>query len=160
MSAKRNLLLGMLALQNNFISRAQLLAAFNGWIEDKTQSLGALLLAQKALSPEHLALLEALTAAHVGRHDNDPDKSLADLSSPGSARDDLQNIADADVQASLLSLPARREEADRPAAASTLNYPGLAGRFRILRPHAEGGLGQVSVALDLPLINSSPRKAR
>jgi hypothetical protein len=40
MSAKRNLLLGMLALQNNFINRAQLLAAFNAWVEDKSKPLG------------------------------------------------------------------------------------------------------------------------
>src|SRR4051812_34461292 len=73
MSAKRNLLLGMLALQNNRISRAQLLAAFNAWIEDKGQSLGALLLRQRALTAEHLALLEALAAAHLGHHGDDRD---------------------------------------------------------------------------------------
>lgn len=59
MSARRNLLLGILALQNNFITRAQLLAAFNAWVEDKGQSLGALLLAQQALRAEQLALLDA-----------------------------------------------------------------------------------------------------
>ncbi len=55
MSAKHNLLLGILALQNNFVTRAQLLAAFNAWVEDKSKSLGALLLEQKAWSVEIVA---------------------------------------------------------------------------------------------------------
>jgi hypothetical protein len=83
MSAKRNLLLGILALQNNFINRAQLLAGFNAWVEDKTKALGILLLEQKALSPEQHALLEALTAAHLRQHGDDADRRLAALSSAG-----------------------------------------------------------------------------
>jgi hypothetical protein len=59
MSAKRNLLLGILALQNNFVNRAQLLAAFNAWVEDKSQPLAALLLEQKALSPQCFASVES-----------------------------------------------------------------------------------------------------
>src|SRR6266478_1228946 len=98
MSAKRNLLLGMLALQNNFINRAQLLAAFNGWVEDKSQSLGGLLLEQKALTSEQHALLEALTAAHLQQHGDDADRSLAALTPAGSARRDLERIGDEDVQ--------------------------------------------------------------
>src|SRR5262249_14931731 len=69
---------------------------------------------------------------------------LADLSSAGSARDDLQSIADDDVQASLALLGTAP-----PDAWATQSYHGaeaIGGRFRILRPHAEGGLGRVSVA--------------
>jgi serine/threonine-protein kinase len=157
MSAKRNLLLGMLALQNNFISRAQLLAAFNAWIEDKRKSLGALLLEQKALSAEHHALLEALTDAHIRRHDNDTERSLAALSSADSARHDLEHIADADLRESLAALAELPRSDELPDACAdrdpyaTMSFSAPAGsscRFRILRPYAEGGLGQVSVARD------------
>src|SRR5262245_54725982 len=99
MSAKRNLLLGILPLQTNFITRAQLLAAFNAWVEHKTRSLGELLVEQ-GLSMEHQALLEALTDAHLKQH-GDADRSLAALSSSASAHQHLANIHDADVQASL-----------------------------------------------------------
>ncbi len=47
----RNLLFGLLALQNNFISRAQLLAAFNAWVEDKSQSIAALRRSHRAWGP-------------------------------------------------------------------------------------------------------------
>jgi serine/threonine-protein kinase len=149
MSAKRDLLMGMLALQNNFIGRAQLLAAFNAWVEDKNQSLGALLLVHNALTPEHHALLEALTAAHLGQHDNDPDKSLAALSSAGSALEDLHKIADPEVQASIALVgTAQPDECPTQPAREP---ESMGGRFRILRPHAEGGLGRVSVAHDAEL---------
>ena len=113
MSAKRNLLLRMLALQNNFISRGQLLTAFNAWVEDKHKSLGALLLEQKALGLEEHALLEALADRHLQRHDQDEDRSLAALGAAGAARRHLGRIADADVQASIACLraaPAKEEE--------------------------------------------------
>jgi eukaryotic-like serine/threonine-protein kinase len=36
----RNLLFGILALQMDFISRDQLIAAMNAWVLDKSKSLG------------------------------------------------------------------------------------------------------------------------
>src|SRR5262249_57670833 len=64
---------------------------------------------------------------------------------------DREEVADSDLQASLSYVSAAREAEDDPyptrlpsVGASTSG--GL--RFRILRPHARGGLGQVSVALD------------
>ena len=155
MSANRNLLLGILALQNNFISKAQLLAAFNAWVEDKSQTLAALLLSQKAVSPEHLALLEALAAVHLGQHDQDADKSLAALAANSSAQGELAKIADPEVQASLRSLVPADSHRSGVAALDpqvTVSYSRADGqRFIVLRPHAAGGLGKVSVALDQEL---------
>ena len=39
-AADHNLLFGLLALQNNFIDRDALLAAFNAWVADKSRALG------------------------------------------------------------------------------------------------------------------------
>src|SRR5262249_29586354 len=113
--------------------------------------LGQLLREQKALTAEEHVLLEALAQKHLDRHEGDPEKSLAALSSADPARADLQQIADPEVQASLGHVSAARQgEADwSPTVAGTVGPPTSSGlRFGILRPHAEGGLGQVYVARD------------
>src|SRR5262249_48800904 len=73
-----------------------------------------------------------------------------------SVRDDLSRIADTDLQASLAHVSAARKDQDddpgRTVPPTTVGDSTSAGsRFRILRFHAKGGLGQVSVALDQEL---------
>jgi tetratricopeptide (TPR) repeat protein/tRNA A-37 threonylcarbamoyl transferase component Bud32 len=151
-SADRNLLFGILALQMDFIGRDDLIAAVNAWVLEKSKSLGQVLLDQGKLAPPRLQLLEALVDEHLRAHAGDPQQSLAALSSASSVRQALQEVADADVQASLAHVVATAES----SAEGTVNYrsaaegaPGL--RYRILRPHARGGLGEVFVAEDTEL---------
>jgi hypothetical protein len=148
----RNLLFGILALQMDFISKDALIAGMNAWVLAKTRSLGQILLEQNALTADTHALLEALVQKHLALHGNDPEKSLAALSSVAPVRRDLQPIADPDVQASLLHLDHSRTRKPDPEGTVTFGGAGAlssAGkRFRILRPHARGGLGQVYVAHD------------
>jgi hypothetical protein len=48
MSADRNLLFGVLALQMDFVSRETLIAAMNAWVLDKHKPLGPILHEQPA----------------------------------------------------------------------------------------------------------------
>ncbi len=149
-SADRNLLFGILALQMDFVSRDQLVAAMNAWVLDKTRALGDLLREQGALSNEEFVVLESLVQAHLQRHSDDPEKSLQAVTSLG-APEDLRQITDPDVQASLARACSSNTDDLDPYA--TLNsLAGIAtaagARFRILRPHARGGLGEVFVARD------------
>src|SRR4051794_180675 len=100
-NADRNLLLGILALQMDFISRDALIAAMNAWVLDKDKPLGQILIAQGALARQDHELLEPMVARHVQIHGGDPHKSLAALSSIGSARQDLEQIGDPDIHATL-----------------------------------------------------------
>jgi len=50
-AADRSLLFGILALQNNFISREALLTAFTAWIAEKGRRLGEILCEQGKLTP-------------------------------------------------------------------------------------------------------------
>jgi serine/threonine protein kinase/tetratricopeptide (TPR) repeat protein len=151
-AAAHNLLFGILALQMDFISRDALIQAMHSWVLEKTKPLGAILLEQGGLANDAHTLLEALVQKHLAMHGNDPEQSLAAVSSIASVRQELEQIADSDLHASLAKVSVNRAEDDdsyptRPP--SSLGAPTSAGlRFRILRPHAKGGLGQVSVALD------------
>ena len=146
----RNLLFGILALQMDFISRDALVAAMHAWVLAKEKPLGEILVAQNVLAPARRDLLEALVGEHLKHHHDDPAQSLAAVSSIGSVREELQKLGDADVQASLGHVSVARA-ADDPWATqphSVARSTSSGTRFRILRPHAEGGLGKVSVARD------------
>ena len=157
-----NLLFGVLALQNNFVSRDDLLAAFAVWVADKARPLGQILVDRGALDDARRALLEALVGEHLKRHGDDPAASLAAVSSLGSVREDLEELADPDLQASLSTASFRAAGAGGEAAATatftsssrdwrfspSMSSHRAAARFRVLRFHKQGGLGQIYVARD------------
>jgi serine/threonine-protein kinase len=153
-AADLNLLFGIMAVQNDFVSRDALIEAMNAWVLDKSKSLGEILVERGALTSEHHVLLTSLVAAHVRLHNDDPQQSLASVASASSIRQQLSRIADADVQASLAVVGSRAASPDPPfdPDATTPELGHFAGmRYRILRPHAKGGLGEVFVAEDVEL---------
>ncbi len=164
-AADRNLLFGVLALQMDFITREQLIAAMQAWAFDKTKPLGEILLNRKHLAEDNRQLLEALVKKHLEMHDNNTEKSLSAISSMNDVKTDLLSIKDADVQASVGHISTGSKTELDPYAtvaptgfkpydvsASSSAAPTSSGmRFRILRPHARGGLGEVSVARDQEL---------
>jgi serine/threonine protein kinase len=152
MSADRNFLFGVLALQTNLIDRDQLIRALHAWVPHKERPLGEILLEQQALTGERHALLQALVQKHLQLHGDDPAKSLAPFGQTLLSLE-LEQIADPDLQATLLSLAATPGGPVAATLPPTASGPRTdpTGRFRILRPHARGGLGEVSVALEQEL---------
>jgi serine/threonine protein kinase len=151
--ADRNLLFGVLALQMDFIRREDLIAATSAWVLDKSQGLDQILLERQALTADEHALLVALVAKHLAKHNDDPQQSLAAVSSVGSVRDELRKLGDPQLEVSL-AIVAKNAPAGDPYATqlpSTCDWGGAGLRFRVLRPHARGGLGEVFVAQDLEL---------
>src|SRR5262245_6770028 len=151
--ADRGLLVGLLALQNNFIDRDTLLTAVADWVADKSRPLGQILMGQRALDPETHALLEALVSKHLELHQGDPERSLAALSTLSSLRRDLAQIADPQLHASLarVAVDRRTVHSDVTAVSVVELFSTHSRRFRILRPHARGGLGEIYVAHDAEL---------
>ena len=149
-NSDRNLLFGILALQMDFISRDALITAMNAWVLDKGKPLGQILRDQGALAADSQALLEALLDKHLALHGHAPEQSLAALKPTAPVRRELERLADPDLQNSLAHLPPAPPPDDPYLTRDvpTGVYTGAAQRFRILRPHARGGVGQVSIALD------------
>ncbi len=153
-AADRNLLFGMLALQMEFLRADELVAAMQAWVFDKATPLGRILVGQGHLSPGRLELLNALVEEHLKAHDDDPRQSLASLSVPPTLEQELQRLGDGEVQASLIGLaPAAPgiAEATLPYSAPSPENTVAGLRYRVLRPHARGGLGEILVAEDLEL---------
>jgi serine/threonine protein kinase len=156
MSADRNLLFGMLALHAGLVSREQMLDAFNAWVARKEAPLGQLLCERGALDEDARGRLDGLVDLQLRRH-GDARKGLAALRIDPEARRDLGRLADPDVQAGLALLAAGQETTPpgpataawpRAAAPAADALPPAGLRYRRLRSHAKGGLGEVFVALD------------
>ena len=155
-STDRDLLFGLLALQNNFIDRDALVDAFHRRTGQSVRSLDAILLECGAVSTGLHAALNVMVEEHIKRHGGNPGQSLEALSSIGPAREDLARVADSELSASLAHVAAARrgpeDDPYRTVPQGSVGESTSSGtRFRILRPHARGGLGEVFVALDSEL---------
>jgi serine/threonine-protein kinase len=148
---RRNLLFGILALQNNFISRDDLLAASAVSVADKARPLAQLLVDRGVLDNTRRTLLEDLVAEQLRQHGGNTEPSLGVVSSLGAVCDDLERLGDPDLQASLAATTSHAAGVDGDAGVTASFAPPRrrAGeRFRILRFHHEGGLGRAYVARD------------
>ncbi len=155
-AADRNLLHGLLALQNGMIDKGQLVAAFQAWTLDKSRSLADHLEARGDLTGAKRMLFETLAEFHLEAHGGDVEKSLAAVLAGRSTREGLTNLGDPDIDATLAQVGSRSapgadttsDGSNRTASYAVGTVTSDGQRFRVLRPHARGGLGAVFVALD------------
>jgi eukaryotic-like serine/threonine-protein kinase len=148
--ANRNLLFGINALQNDFITRDALIAAMNAWVLEKHRAIGDILVERGDLGPSDRDLLDQLIDRHLAKHNGDAAASLAAMSSIESVADDLRRgVADPDVLESITQIsPESNADPHATRASETADYAPAHIRFHKVRNHAEGGLGIVFVARD------------
>ena len=154
-AADRHLLFGLLALQNGLIDQSQLVAAFHAWTRDKARPLADHLIALGHIDADGRGAVEAMAALHLKKHGGDVERSLAAVPACPSTRKGLAGLDDPDIEATLGHVGSGSTEgeegdgdADRTGTYSVGSATSDGQRFRVLRPHAKGGLGAVFVAMD------------
>jgi hypothetical protein len=156
----RHLLFGLLALQTGIINQGQLVAAFQAWTLDKLKSLADHLVARGDLTRAKRSVLEALAAVHLESHGGDVEQSLAAVPTNRATRAGLAGLGEPDIETTLDRIARDQngqatepddDDPNRTAGLSVGSSTSDGQRFRILRPHARGGLGAVFVALDTEL---------
>ena len=148
MESNHHLLCGVLAYQNRLITCAQLFDAVNEWMQDKSRPVDQRLLDKGWLAESDQRLLAELLHSLLGKQAEGDLLTIGVGSETESVLRELRALEDPDIFRTLG--PSESGGTDlEPAIAPTSNR-GMA-RFRILRPHQEGGLGRVSVALDTEL---------
>ncbi len=149
----QNLLLGVLARKMEFISREQLTNAVRAWSRDPAAPLGKILVEQGALTPARRHLLEPIVDEHVRQHGGQVAGNLAQLESWGVTAEELGLPGDSAMTLSMAQVSVSTAPPSGAFGGPQAPVIGTTsrGRFRILRRHAAGGLGEVFVAQDIEL---------
>src|SRR5215471_14489874 len=137
LSADRNLLFGLLALQNGLINQGQLVAGFQAWTLDKARALADHLISLGHLNDAQRAVVEALADLHVAKH-GDVEQSLAAIPAGRSTRESLAQLGDPDIEGTLARVGSGstqqdgETDPDRTATYSVGSATSDGRRFRVL----------------------------
>ena len=156
----RHVILALLALQDGIIEQSQLMAAFQAWMLDRSRGVVDHLQTSGDLTIAERARLEALDEVQTDLDDGGAHQCIAGVSAGESTSDSPVLDGGPDVEATQSHVGpgsgstcsagdhTDNDDSDRTRGYSVGSSSSDGQRFRILRPHARGGLGAVFLALD------------
>lgn len=151
MGTEQNLLYGILAWRAGFVSRDDLLKSLEAWTHDRSRPLVQTMVETDLFTEARRQLVGRMVEEHLALHHGDAAACLASLDDVAELRDELARIVGGNGRRTLPQF-----SATLPGAAPREDVAAECGpaaecsamRFRILRPHARGALGEVFVARD------------
>jgi tetratricopeptide (TPR) repeat protein/tRNA A-37 threonylcarbamoyl transferase component Bud32 len=143
----RDVLFGILAVQLDFVSRDTVTTALRACASAKERTLADVLVDQGALPADVRSHLELLVDRHVRMHEVETAPSTTGGASVDPSRETLKEFDDAHVNDRVRQSLEQMMRRWDPATAVS-GWPGGRPRFRVVRQHAQGGVGEVFVAHD------------
>ena len=159
-----DLLFAALAHQLGFVRREDLLTSLELWAEDRHRPLSDILVERRAIAAHRRRLLDDVVQEYLLQHGMDAGLALETVCSGRQQTLDLGRFASPGALPSTAPLPNSSSTTlhalashpptvtseflieGPPSSVGARTSPGR--RFRILRPHAQGALGQVYLAQD------------
>ena len=166
-ASDRNLIVGLLAFQLDLVSKDELVVAMGKWATEKSKTLEDVFLDSGVIDHQTHQLLGSLVEKRLASSEQDRDSLLKPSADVESVRQELGQLDDPDIDQSIRRvLPGKHSTAHNVTSEETVGPeapdswetigpsfgPSADGsRYRVVRPHASGGLGEVSIALDAEL---------
>jgi tetratricopeptide (TPR) repeat protein/tRNA A-37 threonylcarbamoyl transferase component Bud32 len=141
------LTLPLLAYQNGFLTREQLLASFQKWLANSGTDFASFLTEEQIVSQDVMDRLRGLLEVHESQA-TQTNTAVEFFSSVTSLTAELSQIASQFSEDKAISLFSATHELRHRPSTNPIRTFSTENRFRILNRHAEGGLGIVSVAVD------------
>ena len=133
-------------MANGLIPAHALPEALGSWLDDPQRPLRQVLIDRGDLDDSTAGLVDALASKHLEIHGGVAWRSLLALAQAIQLRLDPSELSDPRLRAVLARFVDDR--GDRDSSAQVGIPTGSCGRYEILRRHAKGGLGVVSLARD------------
>ena len=146
-SIDRNIMFGIVAVQTGTIAIDQMQASFRDWIKDKSKPVSEILKTRGVLSDDQCRALDTQVDVALEKSTDFEVVDSSDVNKSITAS--LQDFADdSDFQIFVDNLGINSVDNTHSISGNTVGSATSTGRFRIVRPHAKGGLGEVFVAID------------
>ena len=151
-----NRLFGVLAAKLKFITADRLQAAMQVWADQKSTSIGKVLLDQEAITSKEHQLLSELVRKYIQRHATTEQEATQSSVHPAHALiEALRDVDDAGIQTALTEVgsntiqtgPASSTKGEETIA-SDEEVESTVGRFSIVETLGEGSFGTVFKAMD------------